>query len=535
MRIFIFFLFLYSWGTNGLAQSNPFQVYLEPVTISGLNGLQAYAFGQAQGKWLLVGGRLDGLHRRTPGTAFDTVNNNHELMVVDPVNLQVWKAPISSLAVSIQEQLSSTNMEFHQDSNYLYILGGYGFHGATASKMTFASLCAIDVPSVITAIVNGNPFQNFIRQINDPLFKVTGGHLKKIYHDYYLIGGNSFDGNYNPMGGPSYTQVYTNSIRRFKLNDNGTTITVTHLPEIVDAAAFHRRDYNAVPGILPNGEEGVTVFSGVFQTGVDLPFLNCVQVDSSGYNINNTFQQYYNHYHCAVLPIYSAAAQEMHTIFFGGIAQYFDSAGVLVQDNNVPFVKTIARVTQPASGVMTEYKLPVEMPGYLGAGSEFIPEESIARYANDVIQQDNLIQDTTLAGYIFGGIQSTAKNIFQTNTGSQSAANHQLFKVYLIKNSPAGLDIINPQSTGSLQMQVYPNPGSGEFIINYSLRQECNVHLRIMNEQSQVVDDINFSKQSKGPHQYHRASVDVQATTTYWILLETPFERAVQKIIIHPR
>jgi hypothetical protein len=52
----------------------------------------------------------------------------------------------------------------------------------------------------------------------------------------------------------------------------------------------------------------------------------------------------------------------MHTVFFGGIAQYYDSLGILVQDNNVPFVKTIARVTRDASGTMAEYKLPIVMP-----------------------------------------------------------------------------------------------------------------------------------------------------------------------------
>lgn len=82
-----------------------------------------------------------------------------------------------------------------------------------------------------------------------------------------------------------------------------------------------------------------------------------MNIDSSGYAANNAFSQYYNHYHCAFLPPYSAGANEMHTVFFGGIAQFYDSLGILVQDNNVPFVKTIARVTRNAAGVMAEYKL----------------------------------------------------------------------------------------------------------------------------------------------------------------------------------
>ena len=100
-----------------------------------------------------------------------------------------------------------------------------------------------------------------------------GGHLKKINNTFYLIGGNKFDGNYNPMGNPTYTQVYTDAIRKFNLTDNGTTITINHLPTITDATNLHRRDYNAVPQILPNGAEGITAFSGVFQPTVDLPFL----------------------------------------------------------------------------------------------------------------------------------------------------------------------------------------------------------------------------------------------------------------------
>lgn len=74
------------------------------------------------------------------------------------------------------------------------------------------------------------------------------------------------------MGNHTYTQVYTDAIRKFNLSDNGTIITITHLPTITDAANLHRRDYNAVPQILPNGSEGVTAFSGVFQPTVDLPF-----------------------------------------------------------------------------------------------------------------------------------------------------------------------------------------------------------------------------------------------------------------------
>ena len=124
----------------------------------------------------------------------------------------------------------------------------------------------------------------------------------------------------------------------------------------------------------------------------------------------------------------------MHNVFFGGIAQYYDSLGMLVQDNNVPFTKTIARVTRDASGTLVEYKLPIEMPALLGAGSEFIPIDNIPQYKNGVLKLDDFTADSTLVGYIYGGISSSAKNIFFTNSGTQSKANSQIFKVYVIKS-----------------------------------------------------------------------------------------------------
>ena len=336
-RLFAFFGLIFI-AVSAIAQTRPFDIYIEPINITDLGGLQAYAFGQHNNKWLIVGGRLDGLHRRQPFASFNVAGNNNQLIVIDPVAQQKWTAPLTSLSVPLQEQLSSTNMEFHQDGNFLYVIGGYGYNNATASRKTFGNLTAIDVPSVINAIISGTSFTDCFRQISDIEFAVTGGHLKKINNTFYLVGGNKFDGNYNPMGNPTYTQVYTDAIRKFNITDDGITITVSHLPTITDTANLHRRDYNAVPQILPNGAEGITAFSGVFQPTVDLPFLNCVNIDSTGYFVNNSFQQYYNHYHCAVLPIYSASNNEMHSIFFGGIAQYYDNLGTLLQANNVPFV-----------------------------------------------------------------------------------------------------------------------------------------------------------------------------------------------------
>ena len=536
-RIKILAILLIAFTSQGNAQTAPFHIAIEPMNISGLGGLQAYAWGQHNGKWLIIGGRLDGLHRRQPFAAFDVAGHNNQLIVVDPVAQQKWTAPLSSLPIGLQEQLSSTNMEFFQEGNYLYLVGGYGYSNTSADHITYPNLSAVKVPDVINAVINGTSFATNFRQITDTMFAVTGGYLNKINNTFYLTGGQKFIGRYNPMGpthGPGFVQIYTNASRKFTIFDNGVTLSVTHLPAIVDAANLHRRDYNVVPQIMPTGQEGLTAFSGVFQVGVDLPYLNCVNIDSTGHTVNNAFSQYYNHYHCAHIPIYSASNNEMHTVFFGGIAQYYDSLGILVQDNNVPFVKTIARVTRDASGTMAEYKLPIAMPTLLGAGSEFIPINTLPHYSNEVFKLDNFTADTTLVGYIYGGISSTAANIFFTNTGTQSSASSQIFKVFVIKNSTVGIHELNTHSIGTLQMQVYPNPNNGNFMVKFNLRDKGEVKLTISDASGKLIENTVLKNLQAGENTYYKRIKNLINGGIYYITIETTYEKATQKIIVEP-
>ena len=531
------FLGLIFLSLSVFSQTTPFNIYIEPMNISGLGGLQAYAWGQHNGKWLIIGGRLDGLHRRQPFAAFDVAGNNNQLIVVDPVAQQKWSAPLSSLPTGMQEQLSSTNMEFFQEGDYLYLAGGYGYSNTSTDHITYPNLSAVKVPDVINAVINGTSFTLNFRQITDTMFAVTGGYLNKINNTFYLTGGQKFIGRYNPMGpthGPGFIQIYTNASRKFIINDNGVTLSVTHLPAIIDATNLHRRDYNVVPQILPTGQEGLTAFSGVFQVGVDLPFLNCVNIDSTGHTVNNAFSQYFNHYHCAHIPLYSATNNEMHTVFFGGIAQYYDSLGILVQDNNVPFVKTIARVTRDASGTMAEYKLPIAMPTLLGAGSEFIPINTVPRYSNEVFKLDDFTADSTLVGYIYGGISSTAANTFFTNTGTQSSASSQIFKVYVIKNSTVGIHDLNEQSIGTLKMQVFPNPSDGDFVVKFHLNKIAETKISLYNIDGKKIEERVLNNLQIGENTFQRKIKNLDLGGTYILTIETPYEKATQKIIIEP-
>jgi hypothetical protein len=516
------------------AQQEPFQLAIVPFSIPDLGGIQSYAWGQHNGKWLIIGGRLDGLHRRQPFAAFDAAGNNIQLIVVDPVAQQKWSAPLTSLPQSLQEQLSSSNMQFYQQGDYLYLTGGYGYSALSANHITYPNLTAVKVAEVIDAIVSGNLFANYFRQINDNKFAVTGGYLNKIYDTFYLTGGQNFIGRYNPMGpdfGPGFFQEYTNAIRKFNVVDDGVSIIINHFEEIIDTNNLHRRDYNVTPQIFPGLQHGLTAFSGVFQPLVDLPYLNCVNIDSTGYSVNNNFEQYYNHYHCAHIPLYSSQNNEMHTVFFGGIAQFYDSLQFFIQDDNVPFVKTIARVTRNGAGEMTEEKLPIEMPSFLGAGSEFIPIESIPHFSNDVLDLDVISSDSTLLGYIFGGISSTESNIFNTNTGSQSSANNTIFKVYLINNKPTGNVDLKSVDNGSFNLNVYPNANAGIFNVEFNLIKNSDVKITFTNNEGIAVKTDTLDKLQIGKNSVSYDLSNILKNQMIYITLECAGIKETKRII----
>lgn len=519
--------------TYGAGQ-NAFSLQIEPLEISGLGGLQSFASGENEGMWLLVGGRLDGLHRRQPWASFDQAGQNDQLTVVDPETGQVWTASVSTLPDPIAAQLRSTNMQFTQNGNTLYLIGGYGYSLAADDHITHPQLCAIDVPGAINAIVGGTDINPHFRAITDELLAVTGGYLHPLDGKYFLIGGHRFDGRYNPMNNPTFTQEYTNAIRIFAIEDDGTTLSVAMTDSWIDEAAFHRRDYNVVPQIMPDGSEGLTAFSGVFQPNADLPYLNAVNIHPDAYAIQNDFAQYFNHYHCAHVALYDADENEMHSLFFGGIAQYYMDGETLVQDDNVPFVKTIARVTRTSDGSMAEYKMSPEMPGLLGAGSEFIAATGLPTYTNGVIKLHELEADSVLIGYIVGGIHSSAPNIFFVNDGTQSEAFPTVFKVYLTQDDILSNDQLNPMSTSSLAMQVYPNPGNGSLTLSFQLKAIEPLTLRLSDLKGNLLLTQTYSSGTmRAGRNEIQLTLDKVSAGTYLLQITTGTgQTATQRVII---
>ena len=346
-----------------------FLIEVEEIQINNSPGVHAFVHAEHDNKWLIIGGRTDGLHQRQPFAAFLASDNNVEAFVVDPVNDQTHSVNLSVLPIGIYEQLQSTNMEFEQRDSMLYIIGGYGYSAVANDHITYPNLTAVDVPGLMGAIINNTSILPYFRQITDNRLQVTGGYLDRIDDLYFLAGGQMFEGRYNPMGpthGPGFTQEYTNAIKTFTIADDGINLTIGSYNEWIDTANLHRRDYNMSIQIFPTGDTGLTMFSGVFQYTADIPWLNTVDVLDTGYAVRNTFNQYLNQYHTGHMPVFDGANNAMHTVFFGGMSRYtLDQNNQLVDDPDVPFVNTISKVTRYSDNTMDEFKVG-EMQGLLG-------------------------------------------------------------------------------------------------------------------------------------------------------------------------
>jgi hypothetical protein len=436
---FLILILATGWLTGCHAQpSFDYTIELTPIEIPELPGLHSYAFAQHDGKWLIIGGRKDGLHARQPFNSFPQAENNTSVYVVDIHYKKFWSAELTSLPDGLRDQLQSTNMNFYQDGNTLYIIGGYGAAESTKRHITFPYLTSVNVPSVIKAIINEKPIAPYFKQLRDDAFAVTGGQLGKIGNTFYLVGGHRFDGRYNPMGHPSYKQTYTNQIRMFTIDNSGSTLSFSNYKTQTDETHLRRRDFNLLPQIFPDGREGYMLSSGVFQEEKDLPYLYPVEITADGYTPILSFNQYLSNYHSAKVSLYDKSSRTMHMVFFGGMSQHYYEGETLVNDDLVPFVKTISVVSRFADGTLKEIALPVEMPWYAGASAEFIPIEKVPRYPSEIIKLNELKQSEVLIGYIYGGIVSPDVNPFSRNQASSTKASNVIFSVKLIKKNKPG-------------------------------------------------------------------------------------------------
>ncbi len=512
------------------AQQN-FDIHVQPSTVTNAPAIHSGAFAVHNGKWIFLGGRIDGLHIMQANQAFGTFGRNDSVFVFDPVANTRMAASVTQLPFIMYEALGSSNMESFQDENHLYMIGGYGKSDSTGIYTTFPSLISIDLDSIISKVTAASSIVSCFRQVLDTNLAVSGGELEKIDSTYYLTFGHYFEGTYaeTPSFG-TFIQRYTHQIRKFNINDDGVNLSISNYIALEDTDVFHRRDYNLVPQIFPTGEFGLTAFGGVFQKNANQPFLTPIDITASNVQHQSSFNENLNQYTTSTLPIYDSLNNHMHTVFFGGMSLYtMDTATTtLVQDTLVPFVQTISKVTRDNVGGLTEYLMTESMPGFLGTNSFFIPDPAV-RYLPGGILDLNSISGNQRVGFIVGGIKSDAPNIGRLDPVGMSRPNAIVYDVFVDKTNN---DVAEIQVNNNINnLIVYPNPVSKLLNIDFSVPASTQCEVAIYSLKGKLVKTIMNDHLQKGA-KHLSVSVEGMKSGIYLCKISTPIAKKVVKLIV---
>jgi hypothetical protein len=417
------------------AASSSFTIGLKALGTPSIPLVQSGAWAIQGNKLLLIGGRLQGFHGITLNdTIFNQRYANRSIWVI---NLSDFS--YSQLNLNIKNPrllpLSASSMEFVQDNDSLYIVGGYGINsiGSFQSNYTFRTIYVISVSAMINAVeTQGNPEQAIIAAGDSPVLQVTGGALFKTGSTFYLMFGQNYPKVYNP----GTTGTYTNAIRVFSLNNN-SEVTVT---STCTDTLLHRRDLNAVTFIQQSGNFFAGL-GGVF-TPKDDGYQQPVYYFPNGGNckiIQDTLKQLTNQYTCAQVSIYDAA-NNTHTIaLLGGIGKYMYNPLLRKWQNGdngakLPFVKSITQMICTNNVMQQKIQLPPsqpEMPYYIGANAIFIPDSSLL-YQQGVIDYSKITADTTVIGLLYGGIQAQRPT---SGPAYPTSVNKTIYQVLLYRDA----------------------------------------------------------------------------------------------------
>lgn len=474
-RFFGFILLLLPFAVT--AQQVPFQIEIEPVNAQAVPPIHSFAFAQQGSKWLIVGGRTNGLHGFSTNDNFDVAFANEYIVVVDTTTWNYYTASIMGLPLTIKDPLRSTNMQYTVIGDYLYMAGGFGWDSTLNRYDTYSTLTAIRIDSMINAVVNGQPIAPHIRQVSNPELQICGGEMLTIGDTTYLMFGHYFRGRYQETPGPIFVQVYSEEVKKFVIDDDGVNLNITYYGSVVDTNHFHRRDLTVSPAIDLNGTESWTAFSGVFRKDADLPYLSPINFyPNNTYVVDTSFDQKMNNYTCAFIPIFDSVHGTMYTVLMGGCSLYdYDpSNGNMTYDSLVPFVADISVMVQSATGQWAQVPLQVQMPELLGSNMKFVPIDTVTSYDNEVVRLRD-VQGRMLIGYLYGGIEASAPN------DQPSIANDSIFRVYLTPDQV----VLNTIDHTSLITEIYPNPVSDVLFVN--VQEQGTTLIELHNSLGQLV------------------------------------------------
>src|SRR6185436_10499814 len=354
---------------------------------------------------------------------FASTGANDSIWVVNVQNSVVIGVPTPLIYSNF---LSATNQQFYQVGNYLYICGGFTkqYSSNTQYNWTSDRFFEIYLPALLQYVLSGatSPPLNqvFTKVIQNPFVQVTGGSMIVVNNNYYLVGGQNYQGTYTRGN----TGTYTNAIRKFNLSYVQNQWTISNTSSVIDAVNLHRRDLNLVP-VIADGMDSLraVIYGGVF-TSNGSAYLNPVYISGLVYGAPvikvDTMQQKVNQYNCASVSIAANNVMFLYnqSAFLGGISymKYDTSSQQLVVGDNgmpMPFSNLISSMFTDGQNFSNEDdQLPPQymLPAYIGSDAIFFPlTQYLMNGYTDILDIDKIFSGNTppiFIGYMYGGILS---------------------------------------------------------------------------------------------------------------------------------
>lgn len=510
-------------GADNVVEPWNFTLEFEPIIGETVPGFHSFAYATYGSKWLIIGGRTNGLHGLNSNSNFETEFANNNIVVVDTSDWQWATASLSQLPIAVADPLRSTNMQFYQKGDVLYMVGGYGWDSTNFEFATFPTLTAIDVPGIINAVVQGDSIYTYIKQYTNSFLAVAGAELENIAGRYYLVGGHKFEGRYSDQNTGLFTQAYTDAIRAFDIIHTDS-LYIDNIDEVIDTANLHRRDLNVVH-VVGLSTEMLAVLGGVFKRNQDLPFTNGLAFLPNTIQPIWNFDQRYNQYTSAIINVREDQAS-FGSLLLGGMGTYTMEDAY---DSLVPFSKVIALekfYTIGATISAEESKLPNPMPGFLGTNAIFVPGNAIAADSLGIYELSALplmmTQPRSFAGYLFGGIRGTAPN------NGVSSANDTIYRVYFKGLNTVGLNEI-PNTL--VVKQLYPNPAADVVNLQLDIYGAGLVQVSIIGLDGKTLSVVFNQNLSPGPATINLPTGQLPSGL-YFVKIETKEGRLVKKLII---
>ena len=380
--------------------SVPFHVQIQ-TAFTLPQGLQSFVVGTDGGKWLLLAGRINGLHGFGSSNNFPPDTQNTSVFVVDPGTHTVTTRSLtdggSGLTQAQIDLLSVTGAQSYQSGKTLFMCGGYGVDTGTSNFTTKAAFTAINIPGLIHWVTNpsnGETVAQHIRSVFDPIFQVSGGVMAETSpNNVLLMFGEDFEGNVNV----SSIDIYSGQVRRFFVKYDPKVLGISRqnsMPRNPDPN-FKRTDLNVVPSVDLSGLQSYVAFSGVFTPGFGI-WTVPVEISRAGVPTManpaaaSTFKQGMNNFVCPTLELFSAKGGNFYTVLMGGISYGFFQGNTFNTSPELPFINQVTTIKRNSNGVYSQCLMdgayPVipstgSNPGntlLFGAGATFIPAAGLS-------------------------------------------------------------------------------------------------------------------------------------------------------------